>query len=35
VDVARRTPLADLATVHAQAGAGELAGKVVILAPTA
>ena len=35
VDVARRVPLADLAQVHAQAGTGELSGKVVILAPEA
>ncbi|SFJ41912.1 NADPH:quinone reductase [Amycolatopsis sacchari] len=30
VDVARRVPLAELPSVHAQAAAGELAGKVVI-----
>lgn len=35
VDVARRVPLADLATVHAEATAGTLRGKVVVLAPTA
>ena len=31
VDVAQRTPLAELATVHAQAAAGTLPGKVVIV----
>ena len=31
VDVARRVPLAELADVHAQAAAGELPGKVVVL----
>ncbi|GAA4974597.1 NADP-dependent oxidoreductase [Kineococcus glutinatus] len=31
VDVAQRVPLAELATVHAQAAAGELPGKVVIV----
>ncbi|MGA5759542.1 NADP-dependent oxidoreductase [Nonomuraea bangladeshensis] len=35
VDVARHVPLAELPTVHAQAAAGELHGKVVIVAPTA
>jgi NADPH:quinone reductase-like Zn-dependent oxidoreductase len=35
VDVARRIPLAELATVHAQAAAGALHGKTVIVAPTA
>ncbi|ACU73858.1 Alcohol dehydrogenase GroES domain protein [Catenulispora acidiphila DSM 44928] len=36
VEVARRVPLADLQTVHAQAAAGELpSGKVVIVAPEA
>ncbi|WP_306213781.1 NADP-dependent oxidoreductase [Actinoplanes sp. RD1] len=32
VDVAERVPLAELATVHARAAAGELAGKTVIVA---
>ncbi len=31
VDVAERVPLADLASVHARAAAGTLAGKVVVL----
>ena len=31
VDVAERVPLAELAEVHARAGAGELSGKVVVL----
>ncbi|MET0695579.1 MAG: NADP-dependent oxidoreductase [Propionibacteriaceae bacterium] len=35
VDVAQRVPLSDLANVHAQAAAGQISGKVVILAPTA
>ncbi|MER7619113.1 zinc-binding dehydrogenase, partial [Nonomuraea wenchangensis] len=35
VEVARRVPLAELPAVHAQAAAGELHGKVVIVAPTA
>jgi NADPH:quinone reductase-like Zn-dependent oxidoreductase len=35
VDVARRVPLAELPAVHVQAAAGELHGKVVIVAPTA
>ncbi|MGW2150453.1 NADP-dependent oxidoreductase [Nonomuraea bangladeshensis] len=35
VDVARHVPLAELPAVHAQAAAGELHGKVVIVAPTA
>lgn len=35
VDVARRAPLAELSTVHAQAAAGALSGKVVILVPGA
>ncbi|MGW2618959.1 NADP-dependent oxidoreductase [Streptomyces sp. NPDC001500] len=35
VDVARRVPLAQLPAVHAQAAAGELHGKVVIVAPAA
>jgi NADPH:quinone reductase-like Zn-dependent oxidoreductase len=34
VDVAERVPLADLASVHARAAAGTLAGKVVILPPS-
>ncbi|MEZ7128968.1 NADP-dependent oxidoreductase [Nonomuraea sp. AD125B] len=34
VDVARHVPLAELPAVHAQAAAGELHGKVVIVAPT-
>ena len=33
VDVAQRVPLAQLSSVHAQAAAGELHGKVVIVAP--
>ncbi|MEV4290481.1 NADP-dependent oxidoreductase [Nonomuraea bangladeshensis] len=35
VDVARHVPLAELPAVHAKAAAGELHGKVVIVAPTA
>src|SRR5690349_7569407 len=35
VEVAQRVALADLPTLHAQAGAGELPGKTVVLAPTA
>lgn len=35
VDVARRVPLAGLAEVHTQAGAGAVSGKVVILATDA
>jgi NADPH:quinone reductase-like Zn-dependent oxidoreductase len=35
VEVGQRVPLADLAAVHAQAGAGELPGKTVVLAPEA
>ncbi|NHC15028.1 NADP-dependent oxidoreductase [Motilibacter deserti] len=35
VDVAQRVALADLPALHAQAGAGELPGKVVVLAPSA
>ncbi|GAA3613289.1 NADP-dependent oxidoreductase [Kineosporia mesophila] len=35
VEVARRVALADLPALHAQAGAGELAGKTIVLAPTA
>ncbi|GHF70730.1 NADPH:quinone reductase-like Zn-dependent oxidoreductase [Amycolatopsis bartoniae] len=35
VDVARRVPLAELPSVHADAAAGTVAGKVVVLAPTA
>ncbi|MED7924429.1 NADP-dependent oxidoreductase [Nonomuraea sp. LP-02] len=35
VDVARHVPLAELPAVHAQAAAGELHGKVVIVAPAA
>ncbi|GAA0228787.1 NADP-dependent oxidoreductase [Cryptosporangium japonicum] len=31
IDVAQRVPLADLATLHAQAGAGDLSGKAVIV----
>jgi hypothetical protein len=30
IDVAERRPLADLATVHDQAAAGQLAGKTVV-----
>jgi len=33
IDVAQRVPLAQLSSVHAQAAAGELNGKVVIVAP--
>ena len=33
IDVAQRVPLAQLSSVHAQAAAGELHGKVVIVAP--
>ena len=35
IEVAQRVPLAELATVHAQAAAGELPGKTVVLAPSA
>ncbi|WP_250006601.1 NADP-dependent oxidoreductase [Actinoplanes sp. M2I2] len=35
VDVARRVPLAELPALHAEAAAGELHGKAVIVAPTA
>ncbi|PRX64167.1 NADPH:quinone reductase-like Zn-dependent oxidoreductase [Nonomuraea fuscirosea] len=35
VDVAQRVALADLPALHAKAGAGELPGKTVVLAPTA
>ncbi|MER6511322.1 NADP-dependent oxidoreductase [Nonomuraea sp. NPDC001636] len=35
VEVAQRVALADLPALHAQAGAGELPGKTVVLAPTA
>jgi NADPH:quinone reductase-like Zn-dependent oxidoreductase len=35
IEVAQRVPLADLAEVHAQAAAGALNGKVVVLAPSA
>jgi NADPH:quinone reductase-like Zn-dependent oxidoreductase len=35
VEVAQRVPLAELATVHAEAAAGALLGKTVIIAPTA
>lgn len=35
VDVAQRVPLAELPAIHAQAAAGTLAGKVVVLPPTA
>jgi NADPH:quinone reductase-like Zn-dependent oxidoreductase len=35
VEVAQRIPLAEVATVHAQAAAGALPGKTVIVAPTA
>ncbi|MEU1844577.1 zinc-binding dehydrogenase [Micromonospora sediminicola] len=35
VDVAQRVALADLPALHARAGAGELPGKTVVLAPTA
>jgi NADPH:quinone reductase-like Zn-dependent oxidoreductase len=35
VDVAQRFPLAELAAVHAQAAAGALHGKTVVVAPTA
>jgi NADPH:quinone reductase-like Zn-dependent oxidoreductase len=35
VDIAQRVPLAELPAVHAQAGAGALPGKVIIVAPSA
>lgn len=35
VDVAQRVPLADLSALHAQAGAGDLSGKAVVVAPSA
>ncbi|HWO60693.1 MAG TPA: NADP-dependent oxidoreductase [Umezawaea sp.] len=35
VDVARRVPLADLPALHAEAAAGALSGKVVVLPPSA
>jgi hypothetical protein len=35
VDVARRVPLAGLAELHAEAAAGGVSGKVVVLAPAA
>ena len=35
VDVAERVPLVDLGSVHARAAAGTLAGKVVVLPPSA
>jgi NADPH:quinone reductase-like Zn-dependent oxidoreductase len=35
VGVAERVPLAELPSVHARADAGELSGKVILLAPTA
>ena len=35
VDVAERVPLQELPAVHARAAAGDLSGKVVVLAPTA
>ncbi|MFF5175628.1 NADP-dependent oxidoreductase [Micromonospora sp. NPDC000089] len=35
VEVAQRVALADLPALHARAGAGELPGKTVVLAPTA
>jgi NADPH:quinone reductase-like Zn-dependent oxidoreductase len=35
VDIADRVPLAELSTVHTQAAAGAISGKVVVLAPTA
>ena len=35
VDVAERVPLSELATVHARAAAGTLAGKIIILPPSA
>jgi NADPH:quinone reductase-like Zn-dependent oxidoreductase len=35
VDIAQRVPLADLASVHAQAATGAISGKVVVLAPSA
>ena len=33
VDVAQRVPLAELPAVHAQAAAGALPGKVIVLPP--
>jgi NADPH:quinone reductase-like Zn-dependent oxidoreductase len=35
VDVAQRVPLAELPTIHAQAAAGALPGKVIVLPPAA
>jgi hypothetical protein len=35
VEIAQRVPLAELSTVHAQAAAGALPGKTVIVVPTA
>ena len=35
VEVAERVPLAELATVHARAAAGEISGKVVVVVPGA
>ncbi|WP_433113482.1 zinc-binding dehydrogenase [Micromonospora sp. CA-246542] len=35
IQVAQRVALADLPALHAQAGAGELPGKTIILPPTA
>ncbi|MEU1602142.1 hypothetical protein [Micromonospora matsumotoense] len=35
VEVARRVALAELPALHAQAGAGELSGKTVVLVPAA
>jgi NADPH:quinone reductase-like Zn-dependent oxidoreductase len=35
IDISRRIPLKDLPAFHAEAAAGAVSGKVVILAPTA
>ncbi|SNY30380.1 NADP-dependent oxidoreductase [Paractinoplanes atraurantiacus] len=35
VEVAQRVPLADLPALHARAGAGDLPGKTIVVAPTA
>jgi hypothetical protein len=35
VDVAQRVPLAELPVIHAQAAAGALPGKVIVLPPAA
>jgi NADPH:quinone reductase-like Zn-dependent oxidoreductase len=35
VDIARRVPLADLPALHAEAAAGPISGKVIVLPPAA